>query len=115
MPETDEGRQPDGDVEMNMVRSERDSEERCGEPETSQTDMCLHLEKDGPQESDEVTALLGKSEGCITHNKHETRVADNVWHVTDKEKAAKTFILEYNIIKVGNSNQILSIVMQELI
>ena len=111
----DEGRQPDDDVEMNMMRSERDSEERCGESETSQKDIILRLEKDGPQESGEVTALLGKSGECITHNKHDTRVADNVWHVTDKEKAAKTFILEFNIVKVGNSNQILYIVIQELI
>ena len=96
------------------MRSGRDSEERRGEPENSQKDISLRHEKNGPQESDEVTALLGKSGECITHNKHDTRVADNVWHVADKEKAAKTFILEYNIIKVGNRNLILSCVLKEL-
>ena len=60
---------------MNLMRSEHDSEVRCGESETSQKDVSLCLEKDGTQESNEVTALLRKSEECMKPD--EGRQPDN--------------------------------------
>ena len=98
---TEEGRQ--NDVEMNMMRSEGASEVRDGESETSQNSPSLHIENDGPQESNEMTALLGKSKDHELQGKYE-RVADRVWHISEEEKAAKTFILEYDLIKVGCNN-----------
>ena len=98
---TEEGRQ--NDVEMNRMRSEGPLEVRDGESETSQNSPSLHIENDGPQESNEMTALLGKSDDHELQGKYE-RLADRVWHISEEEKAAKTFILEYDIIKVGSNN-----------
>ena len=101
---TEAGRQ--NDVEMNVIRREGASEVRDGKSETSQNIPSLHIENDGPQESDELTALLGKSEDHELQGKYGKyeRVADRVWNISEEEKAAKTFILEYDLIKVGCNN-----------
>ena len=87
---TDESR-PSEDVEMNS----------SGKSQTPlQISHGLPSENESQEEPDEHTSLLDKSENQFLQ-RCQSRVAEECWHITAKEKAAKTFILEYDVIKVS--------------
>ena len=50
----------------------------------------------------ELTTLLGKTEGTVEQCQ-QNRVINGVWTITQEEKDARTFILEYDITKVGRN------------
>ena len=55
------------------------------------------------EEDSEYPALLGNSAQC-----QESRLINGVWCITQEEKDARTFILEYDISKVGINSWSLS-------
>ena len=88
---TDDESRPIEDVEMNISEKSQPSLE---------ISHGLPSENESQEEPDEFTSLMEKSENQFLQ-RCQSRVAEECWHITAKEKAAKTFILEYDVIKVG--------------
>ena len=94
------------DIEMSMIDNAaadvRGSEIKNLDVESSSSSS-FHIERLFEEDSvvpNELTKLLDKSEGAAKQCQ-DNRVIKGVWHITQEEKDARTFILEYDISKVG--------------